>query len=488
MSSNIFHPLLPLENTYRTLPEKMYSPAMPVPVSSPVMLCFNSRLASDLGVDIAGRSDQELADLFSGRIIPEGAQPLAQAYAGHQFGHFTMLGDGRAILLGELVGEDGRRFDIQLKGAGQTAYSRRGDGRATLPAMLREYIISESMHHLGIPTSRSLAVVKTGEKVYRERIHDGAVLTRIAASHIRVGTFEYVRNYLSIEDLQAFTSYVIDRHYPDIRDAVNPAFALLQAVMHRQVELIVQWMRVGFIHGVMNTDNMSIAGETIDYGPCAFMNTYKPGTVFSSIDEQGRYAFANQPAIAQWNLSVLAGALLPLLATEEAEAIRMAEDLLNEFPGRYRDRWLQMMCAKIGIVQYRQEDRALVDALLQWMEDRKADYTSTFLLLESEDGPVTDLLQDADFAGWHAKWMQRLAEEEGGFLSARDLMQTVNPAYIPRNHLVEEALAAATLGDMAPFDALLKVLSAPYDHRHDYPDYQRSPERFDAMYQTFCGT
>lgn len=488
MSSNIFHSQWHLENTYLSLPEKMYSPAMPVPVSSPVLLCFNSRLAADLGLDIAGRTEQELADLFSGRIIPEGAQPIAQAYAGHQFGNFTMLGDGRAILLGELVGEDGMRFDIQLKGSGQTVYSRRGDGRATLPAMLREYIISEAMHHLGIRSSRSLAVVTTGEKVYRERIHEGAILTRIAASHIRVGTFEFVRNYLSLDDLQAFTSYVIDRHYPEVRDAVNPAFALLQAVMHRQVELVVQWMRVGFIHGVMNTDNMSIAGETIDYGPCAFMNTYKPGTVFSSIDTQGRYAFANQPVIAQWNLSVLAGALLPLLAKEQSAAIRMAEDLLNEFPERYRERWLQMMCAKIGIAHYRQEDRALVDALLQWMEHRKADYTNTFLLLESEDGPVTDLLQDAVFAEWHAKWTQRIAQEEGGFPSARDLMQATNPAYIPRNHLVEEALAAATQGDMTPFHGLLKVLSAPYDHRHDYPDYQRSPERFDAMYQTFCGT
>ena len=368
------------QNSYIELPTKLYKKQLPVSVNNPQIIYFNNGLAKELGLEFLSEEKVVAAEYLSGNKIPKGAATISQAYAGHQFGHFTMLGDGRAVLLGEQINKNNQRYDIQLKGSGQTPYSRNGDGRATLSSMLREYIISESMHHLGIPTTRSLAVVQTGEKVYREKVNDGAVLTRIASSHIRVGTFEYVINFCSKEDLEIFAKYVIDRHYPAISDADNPILELLKVVMHKQIDLIVHWIRVGFIHGVMNTDNMSISGETMDYGPCAFMNSYNPKTVFSSIDINGRYAFGNQSTIAHWNLTVFAGTLLPLISDNKEKAIQLATDILNKFSEEYSKKWHQMMYEKLGITKPLKDDKVLVDTLLQLMEESKADYTNTVVM------------------------------------------------------------------------------------------------------------
>jgi uncharacterized protein YdiU (UPF0061 family) len=449
---------------------------------------FNDTLAKELGVESDARTDVEWASLLSGNTLPPGSEPIAQAYAGHQFGHFNMLGDGRAILLGELLGLDGRRSDLQLKGSGRTPFSRRGDGRATLSSMLREYLVSEAMHHLGIPTSRSLAVVATGESVYRERTHEGAVLTRVASSHIRVGTFEYARSFGSSVELSALADHAIGRHYPALRDEEDRAFRFFEAVMDRQIDLVVHWMRVGFIHGVMNTDNMSVSGETIDYGPCAFMNTYRPDTVFSSIDTQGRYAYANQPRIAQWNLAVLAGALLPLIPGPEEQAIQRLEALLETFPGRYLERWLRMMGRKMGILSWRPEDRPLVDGLLPWMSETAADWTLTFQALGAED-PAAALFGACQGAPeWFTAWRDRIEGQPGGPGAAKEVMSDQNPAFIPRNHLVEQALEEAVEGDLASFRKLLERLSRPYAAAADDPVFAAVPPGFDGMYRTFCGT
>lgn len=477
-----------LQDTYRYLPESLYAPVKPVPVAAPSLVVLNEELAASLGIDISRHGEDEWAQLLSGNLIPAGAVPIALAYAGHQFGNFTMLGDGRAVLMGEHLAPDGRRFDIQLKGSGQTPFSRRGDGRATGSAMLREYLVSEAMHHLGIPTSRSLAVVATGEKVWRDGPQEGAVLTRVASSHIRVGSFEYVANFLDKETLSAYTEYVIGRHYPGTAGAERPALALLEAVMEKQIDLIVHWMRVGFIHGVMNTDNMSIPGETIDYGPCAFMNVYRPSTVFSSIDTQGRYAFSNQPAIAQWNLAVLAGTLLPLIAEDEASAVRDAQDLLNDFPNRYTDRWYRMMAAKIGIDVPQPEDRRLVDELLQLMQTTGADYTNTFLALEAEGTLQLPGIKAGALDGWRRQWTDRVQAQPAGLAGALERMRQTNPAFIPRNHLVESALKDAVNGNLTSFRELLGVMSSPYDRNDQRPDYQDFPETHDKEYRTFCGT
>lgn len=472
-----------LENTYATLPPVFFSLQPSVQVAKPEIVCFNTRLADALGLGFLNHGKEDLAHYFSGNKTPDGAEPLAQAYAGHQFGHFTMLGDGRAILLGEQIDPTGKRFDIQLKGSGQTRYSRRGDGRATLYSMLREYLISESMHHLGIPTSRSLAVVSTGEQVFRETVHKGAVLTRIADSHIRVGTFEYARNYCSIEDLQALTNYTIERHFPEKKDSDNPALHLLKAVMHKQIDLVVHWMRVGFIHGVMNTDNMSIAGETIDYGPCAFMNSYSPSTVFSSIDTQGRYAFGNQPHIAQWNLAMFASALLPVISENQEKAVELATEVIDGFKNAFVEKWYRMMFGKLGISHPEEKDKALVDDFLALMETNKVDYTQAFLALKQGKEP-NGL---AAFKEWMQKWKGTHLRNERNAPSL-DLMNTFNPKVIPRNHWVEHVLEAAVEGNMAPFDELLAILSKPYENHSDELQFQQIPEGFDARYQTFCGT
>ena len=469
-----------LQNTYTDLPDTFYNLQAPDLVKKPELVFFNESLAHDLGLDFLKKEKAKIADYFSGNKVPHGAQPLSQAYAGHQFGYFNMLGDGRAILLGEQVDSLGNRFDIQLKGSGRTPFSRGGDGRATLNSMLREYLISESMHGLGISTTRSLAVVSTGEQVYRGPIHEGGVLTRVASSHIRVGTFEFARTFGSIEDLQSLTDYTIQRHYPEIAKTDHPALELLKIVMHKQIDLVIDWMRVGFIHGVMNTDNMSISGETIDYGPCAFMNAYHPKKVYSSIDKNSRYAFGNQSYIANWNLTIFANALLPLISDNEEKAVKLANGVLNEFQKRFEYQWFNMMFNKLGIVNPSKKDRVLVNDLLKLMEVHKTDYTQLFLALEKDETLDASLIAQKEFKNWLQDWKIRnpvLAQ-----------MKKYNPRIIPRNHWVENALETAVKGDMMPFKNLLKLLSKPYDVHPNELIYEKTPADFDASYQTFCGT
>jgi uncharacterized protein YdiU (UPF0061 family) len=478
-----------LEHTYAGLPALFHSPAVPTPVRDPQFVVFNPALAVALGLDVPALDTPAGAAIFAGNTLPDGARPLAQAYAGHQFGHFTGLGDGRAILLGEQVTPDGTRVDVQLKGAGQTPYSRRGDGRAALGPMLRELVISEAMHALGIPTSRSLAVVSTGEPVQRERALPGAVLTRIAASHLRVGTFEWAAAHRDRAALGALVDYTIRRHDPAVADAPVPALALFDAIAERQAALIARWQLVGFIHGVMNTDNMAIAGETIDYGPCAFMDVYDPDTVFSSIDHQGRYAYANQPPIAQWNLARLAEALLPMFADDQAVALEHANAALERFTTRFRHHWLAGMRGKLGLGTAEDDDAALAEALLAWMHATRADFTNTFRALSAPDGPPVALLGEPGFATWHAQWQARLARE-GAVPAARAArMQRHNPAIIPRNHKVEAALtAAADHGDLAPLERLLAALATPFDHARVPAEFAEPADSGARPYRTFCGT
>ena len=475
------------QNSYVKLPAKFYMKQVPVSVKNPQLIYYNMSLANELGLEFLSDEKDTIANYFSGNKIPKGSIPISQAYAGHQFGHFTMLGDGRAVLLGEQINHNNQRYDIQLKGSGQTPFSRNGDGRATLSSMLREYLISESMHYLGIPTTRSLAVVQTGEKVFRETINNGAVLTRIASSHIRVGTFEYVMNFCSKEDLEIFIMYVINRHYPEISDADNPALELLKVVMYKQIDLITNWIRVGFIHGVMNTDNMSIAGETIDYGPCAFMNIYNPKTVFSSIDRNGRYAFKNQSAIANWNLTVFAGTLLPLISDHKEKAIQLAKNILNKFPEEYSNKWYQMMFKKIGIKQPIHEDKVLVDTLLQLMEKNKADYTNIFAALTLNKVSNDNLFTSSQFNDWRRQWEKRTNYKDKKIETLK-LMQRQNPLVIPRNHLVESALEDVIQGNKSKFNELLKLIAKPYDYKTPHKNFQTIPSGFDDSYKTYCGT
>jgi len=448
------------------------------------LVYFNESLAKELGLARGLEDEKLVANILSGNTILDNTQSIAQAYAGHQFGHFNMLGDGRAVLLGEHVIKD-ERFDIQLKGSGPTKFSRRGDGRATFYAMLREYLMSEALHALNIPTTRSLAVVKTGEPVYRETASEGAILTRIAKSHIRVGTFEYARVFCEPEQLELLAKYVIDRHFPAISKTGNFAIELLKAVMDKQMDLLVHWMRVGFIHGVMNTDNMSIPGETIDYGPCAFMNAYDSGTVYSSIDHQGRYAFGNQPAIAHWNLSVLANALLPLIHENQEIGVEMAKEVLHPFKEEFDRRHTLMMYKKLGITHPVKEDESLINELFTLMTKYQLDYTNFFTsLLEPTVLSPADHLEDPQFKDWHQKWStahHRKNDAEKGVA----MMQQHNPRIIPRNHLVEEVLYQATEENMKAFDDLLNTLSTPYDSQNEV---QIVPINFDQSYQTFCGT
>ena len=477
-----------LESTYAELPQVLFSKLSPTPVRQPGVVLFNEKLANEIGLNLSDMSKEVRADLFAGNFVPEGTEPFAQAYAGHQFGNFTMLGDGRAIVLGEHLTPSGQRLDLQLKGSGRTPYSRGGDGRAALGPMLREYIISEAMHALGIPTTRSLAVVTTGENVYRETELPGAILTRIAGSHIRVGTFEFASLKDDKNITQSLLDYLIDRHFPEIKKKGNQPFALLEAVIHQQAELITHWMRVGFIHGVMNTDNMALSGETIDYGPCAFMDTFDPKTVFSSIDHKGRYAYANQPFIAQWNLARLAESLLPLIHQERKEAISMAEDLLNAFGEIYQSKWLRTMRAKLGLSQICKEDEKLITDLLDWMHTNSIDYTNTFLHLSKKELPDQKIYSSDTFKNWYLRWQARLKKEEQGLDSSLALMHSVNPAVIPRNHKVEEALQAGEEGDLQPFHKLLLALEKPYEDRDYLLPYQSPPVPSVNAYQTFCGT
>ncbi|MDB6140297.1 MAG: hypothetical protein JWO94_3369 [Verrucomicrobiaceae bacterium] len=471
------------DHSYARLPDVFHRKTQPVPVRQPRIAIFNRPLALSLGLDADVLEQEGNAGLFAGNVLPEGAEPLAQAYAGHQYGHFTKLGDGRAILLGEQVTPNGSRFDIQLKGPGRTAFSRGGDGRAALGPMLREYIISEAMHALGIPTTRSLAVATTGEQVFRQEPLLGAVLTRVAASHIRVGTFEWAAASGDKAALQALADHTLNRHFPELVDAENRYVALLEAVIHRQASLIAKWLHVGFVHGVMNTDNMALCGETIDYGPCAFMEAFDPATVFSSIDQHGRYAYGNQPPIANWNLARLAEALLPLLHAEENQALDLANSALDTFQPQFTRHWLAGMRAKIGLFNEEAEDQSLIEALLEWMLKNQADFTNTFRALSSGSQAT------ADSSAWHERWQGRLGRQSQSLAESLALMRAHNPAFIPRNHKVEEALEAASArGDFAPMHRLLTVLAQPYDHTQDHPEYSMPSAPGSPVYRTYCGT
>lgn len=474
------------DNSYTHLPEMLFKRQNPVPVRAPRTVIINERLAQSLGLDVTGLTGENGAAIFTGNLMPEGAEPIAQAYAGHQFGGFNMLGDGRAILLGEHLTPDGVRVDIQLKGSGQTPFSRRGDGRATLGPMLREYIISEAMHALGIPTTRSLAVVTTGEPVMRETLLPGAILTRVAASHIRVGTFEYVAASGDITALKALADYTIARHYPGLAKDAGMYLAFLNAMMERQAALIAQWQRVGFIHGVMNTDNMAISGETIDYGPCAFMDRYDPATVFSSIDRHGRYAYGNQPQMAQWNIARFAEAILPLLHPEQEQAIIIAEDAINRFPDRFKYQWLIGMRAKLGLFNEEAGDEELINALLTWMHAHQADYTNTFRSLGVDEQPASD---DAAFTEWHASWQARFKRQEVTRHEAYQLMREHSPAIIPRNHRLEEALdAAVERDDLSVMHRLLEALSRLYEEHSEHTYFASPAPDGTPHYKTYCGT
>lgn len=479
------------DNSYIRLPEILYARQLPIPVTAPETILYNLSLGTSLGLS-ADLANPDRARCFSGNLLPSGADPIAQAYAGHQFGHFTMLGDGRALLLGEQVTPTGERFDIQLKGAGRTPFSRRGDGRAALSPMLREYIVSEAMHALGIPTTRSLAVISTGENVWRETALPGAILTRVAASHIRVGTFQYLAAADEHEALRLLADHAIARHYPEAAEDSTPYLTFFRAVLLRQAALVTKWLLVGFVHGVMNTDNVSICGETIDYGPCAFLDTYDPDAVFSSIDHNGRYAYGNQPSVMQWNLTRFAEALLPLFDDREEQAREMASDALAAFPDAFRHAWTSGMAAKLGLESVEDGDLELSQDLLALMREHRADYTATLRGLSEETTPETPhgtpFFREPGFLAWRDRWEARLARQSGPIANARKRMRALNPAVIPRNRRVEEALEAAAARNLAPLERLLSALSQPYENLPEYADLAEPPTPWPTPYKTFCGT
>lgn len=475
------------DHSYLGLPSTLYSRASPVKVSDPQLVIFNAQLATDLGLDFNTVSQDDMARLFCGNDMPDDAAPLAMAYAGHQFGHFTILGDGRAHLIGAHITPDHKRIDIHLKGSGRTPYARNGDGRAALGPMLREYIISEAMHYLKIPTTRSLAVTMTGENVMRQEPLIGAILTRTASSHIRIGTFEYCAHQQDISLLKALLNYTIQRHYPELMDHKNRAISLIKAVIEKQSDLVAHWMRVGFIHGVMNTDNMTLCGETIDYGPCAFMDYYDPATVFSSIDRTGRYRYENQPFIAQWNIARLAEALLPLIDPDIPKAAKIANEIIDSFQDIYQQKWLTMMRAKLGLRAAYQDDPQLITDLLSWMADNHLDFTNCFRDLSQDHKPDGPKYKCRKFNDWYAKWENRL-EGELCLKAAKSLMKEVNPALIPRNHIVENILDMANIGNLEPLNDFLSALRSPYDAPTAKNDYYAPPLPSTRIYQTFCGT
>ena len=477
-----------LEHSYAGLPGLFHSAIAPTPVRAPRLVIFNRSLAESLGLRVQHLQGDAGALCFSGNQLPAGAAPLAQAYAGHQYGHFTALGDGRAILLGEQITPRGERFDVQFKGSGPTPYSRRGDGRAALGPMLREYIISEAMAGLGIPTTRSLAVTATGEDVFRPEPLPGAVLTRVAASHIRVGTFEWAAAAGDASATSTLVDYTLSRHYPELAGAENRSLALLEAVIERQAVLLAQWMTVGFVHGVMNTDNMALSGETIDYGPCAFVDTFHPATVFSSIDRHGRYSYGNQPGIAQWNLTRLAEALLKTLHPEQTKAIDLAEGALDHFEDRYQFHWLAGMRRKLGLFQGEPEDAALAKDLLDWMQNAKADFTNTFLALDPAAPTAGEGAAGERFAEWHLRWVERLGRQEQCAAESGELRRACNPLVIPRNHRVEAALFAAQQGDTRPMERLLEAVATPFDRTRNVAEFCSPAPAGEAPYRTFCGT
>jgi uncharacterized protein YdiU (UPF0061 family) len=485
------------DNSYTRLPERFYERVQPTAVLAPKLARLNEALVKELRLDLKTRSQEELAALFSGNILASGSEPIAQAYAGHQFGHFVpQLGDGRAILLGEVLDQAGKRRDIQLKGSGRTRFSRNGDGRAALGPVIREYILSEAMFHLGIPTTRSLAIVTTGEEVFRERPLPGAVLTRIAASHIRVGTFQYFLARGDTEAIKLLADYVIERHYPEAKTAQQPYEALLRAVADAQASLVAKWMQVGFIHGVMNTDNTAISGETIDYGPCAFMDEYDPDTVFSSIDQRGRYAYGNQGNIAEWNLMRFAECLLGLLDEHEERAIDKAKEALATFLPAFERTWGEGMCRKIGLTENEPDALLLIQDLLALMKEAQADYTLSFRYLslgisqDAEAVPLKSLFSNSvEFDAWCARWRKQLQKEKKSASEIAQAMNRVNPAFIPRNHRVEQALqAAVTRHDFSKADQLIEVLSKPYDDQPANSAYMAPPKPDERVHETFCGT
>tara|TARA_Y100001970_G_C14235237_1_gene861405 strand:- start:2125 stop:3576 length:1452 start_codon:yes stop_codon:yes gene_type:complete len=474
-------------NTYFDLSSSFKEDVNPIPVKDPELVLLNKNLASELNLDFSKVNNKELSEIFSGNSLPEGSNSIAQAYAGHQFGHFTMLGDGRAVLLGEHISKSNKKYDIQFKGSGKTAFSRSGDGRAALSPMLREYIISEAMYYLNIPTTRSLAVVKTGEDVIREKILKGAILTRVASSHIRVGTFQYVAARQNIEELKILLNYTIDRHYSKIKNSKNPALDLLYQIIERQCDLVVNWMRVGFVHGVMNTDNMTVSGETIDYGPCAFMDIYDPKTVFSSIDKMGRYAYCNQPIITKWNLSRFAECLIPCIDKDKNRSIELATEAINLFEKKYEEKWMTMMKNKLGIFGSDKNDKILILDLLTWMHEKKADYTNTFCYLMDQDSKKNEIFNDKNFLNWKNRWRERLFKNNNSFEKSVKLMKDNNPLVIPRNHKIEEALEAAEQNDFKLIFKILEILNKPYTKQKNIENYQ-DPSISSKKYQTFCGT
>jgi uncharacterized protein YdiU (UPF0061 family) len=486
------------DNSYARLPRRFYAPVEPAKATAPLLIAFNTALAEEMGLPLKGVDPGALAEIFSGNRPPGGAEPIASAYAGHQFGGFSpQLGDGRALLYGEIVTPAGRRLDIQLKGSGRTPFSRGGDGRAALGPVLREFLVSEAMHALGIPTTRALAAVVTGDPVYRETPLQGAVLTRVASSHIRIGTFQYFAARQDKEALELLTRHALERHYPDRLDADNPALALFEGVIERQAALVAEWMRVGFVHGVMNTDNMSISGETIDYGPCAFIDAYDPAARFSSIDTGSRYAFANQGAVAEWNLARLAEALLPVIDADEQKAVDLAITTLRKYPALFSQRLLSAMRAKLGLAEAEEGDAALIRDLLTAMHEGRADYTRFFRLLsegvrgEGEAGfelAAGEFVDVSRFRAWLPAYLDRLSRESIDRAVLAGAMDEVNPLYIPRNYRVEEALAAAAEGDLNPFNTLRVVLQTPYRAQQGMDAYAEPPPAEWGNYRTFCGT
>ena len=476
-----------LDNSYISLPKMFYSRINLNPVPKPELVIFNDSLAKDLGLNSNFlKSDDGISVLSGNKEIEKGAY-IAEAYAGHQFGHFTMLGDGRAVLIGEIITPQDERYDIQLKGSGKTPYSRGGDGRAVLGPMLREYIISEAMQSLKIPTTRSLAVIKTGENVIREDVKEGAILTRIASSHIRFGTFEYAASFGEKEDIKDLADYCIKRHYPHIKNDKEKYINFLNEVMKTHASLVSKWQAIGFIHGVMNTDNMTISGETIDYGPCAFMDNYNPNTVFSSIDVNGRYAYKNQPGIVNWNLSRFAEALLPLIHENFEEAVKIAQNIINDFPREYELNFMKNMRGKLGLFTEEEEDKSIIDNLLNIMEKNNEDYTNTFkaLTINKLD---KDMFNSLEFKNWHIIWQERLNRQPQTRDEVYKLMKECNPAVIPRNHRVEEVIEAADKGDFSVLDKFLKVISNPFEYSKEQEEYSILPRCSNTPYKTYCGT
>ena len=483
------------DNSYQNLPQDFFERINPVPVKDPQLIIFNNDLGKSLGID-QKINKKELANIFSGNEILKGSSPIALAYAGHQYGNFVnQLGDGRAVLLGEVSTPNQERFDMQLKGSGQTRFSRQGDGRSPLGPVIREYVVSEAMNALGIPSTRSLAAVTTGEKVFREVLLPGGILTRIAKSHIRVGTFEYFAAQKNTENLKTLADYTIKRHFPSLKDAANSYLSLLEIVSDRQIELISRWMGVGFIHGVMNTDNTSIVGETIDYGPCAFMDEYNPSTVFSSIDAHGRYAFGNQPLIAQWNMACFANSLLALIDKDTEKATAKAQKVINNFPNKMGEAVMNVMCKKIGLDGTKTNSHETLTKLLKIMLDNKSDYTLTFLYLsdiikgKGDNLFKQQFLKPNQISNWLKEWKELIKDENLAKKAIALSMEGSNPVFIPRNHLVEKAIEEAVeSNDFSEMKTLLTILSKPYEEQSRYGEYMKPPKSHEVVHQTFCGT